>query len=143
MLDFGAEIPFVTLLGFQLHRMDNGHSELRYEAAPEHTNSFHVTHGGATMTLMDVAMATSARSVTPGVGVVTIEMKTTFMQAAMGPLVAKGQLLHRTKSLAFCEAKVFDAEGRLCSHSTGTFKYMPHKKFDERSGTEATSVSTD
>ncbi len=125
VLSFGVEIPFVSHLGFTLHRMEAGESELRYTAQAEHLNSFAVTHGGATMTLMDVAMATAARSEVPGdIGVVTIEMKTSFMFAARGPLVARGKLLHRTKSLAFTEASIYDAEGRLCSHATGTFKYM-------------------
>jgi len=51
-------------------------------------------------------------------------MKTSFMRPARGPLVAKGRLIHRTASLAFSEGSVFDAEGRLCSHATGTFKYV-------------------
>ncbi len=55
-LDFGVEIAFVSQLGFTLHRMDSGHSELRCEARPEHLNSFDVTHGGATMALLDMDM---------------------------------------------------------------------------------------
>ncbi|MBO9676685.1 PaaI family thioesterase [Paenacidovorax monticola] len=125
MLSFGVEIPFVSHLGFTLHRMADGESELHYTARPEHFNSFEVTHGGATMTLLDVALATAARSVTPDMGVVTIEMKTSFMQPARGPLVARGRLIHRTRSIAFVEGTVYDAEGRACSHATGTFKYVP------------------
>jgi len=135
MLDFGAEIPFVTELGFRLHRMEGGESELHYDARPQHLNSFGVVHGGATMTLLDVALATAARSVAPEMGVVTIEMKTSFMQAARGPLVARARLLHRTRSLAFVEGTVHDAEGRACSHATGTFRYV------RRAGAEA--VATD
>ena len=125
MLDFGADIPFVKELGFTLHHMQGGTSELRYVARPEHTNSYGVNHGGTTMTLLDVALATAARSDTPDMGVVTVEMKTSFMQPARGPLVAKGRLLHRTRSLAFVEGTVYDAEGRVCGHATGTFKYLP------------------
>ena len=124
MLNFGADIPFVSHLGFRLHRMAGGESELHYEALSEHLNSFGVTHGGATMALLDVALATAARSDTPDFGVVTIEMKTSFMQPARGPLVAKGRLIHRTASIAFVEGTVLDAEGRVCSHATGTFKYV-------------------
>jgi len=96
MLSFGAHpIPFVNHLGFTLHHMANGESELRYTAKPEHLNTFDVTHGGASMTLMDVAMAVAARSLeSDDFGCVTIEMKTSFMQAARGPLVAKGLVLH-------------------------------------------------
>ena len=126
MLSFGAHpIPFVNHLGFTLHHMANGESELRYTAKPEHLNTFDVTHGGASMTLMDVAMAVAARSLeSDDFGCVTIKMKTSFMQAARGPLVAKGLVLHRTKTMAYCEGKIYDSEGRLCTHATGTFKYM-------------------
>jgi uncharacterized protein (TIGR00369 family) len=125
VLNFGATIPFVDLLGFSLHRMEAGESELHFEAKPEHLNSFHVTHGGALMTLLDVTMATAARSMDEGMGGVTIEMKTSFMHAAKGPLVAKGVVLHRTGRMAFTEGRVFDAQGTLCCHATGTFKLMP------------------
>src|ERR1017187_9518589 len=101
MLKFGAEIPFVQHLGFELHLFEDGQSELRYTPKPEHLNSFGVTHGGASMTLLDVTMATAARSVNKDMGVVTIEMKTSFMRPAMGPLTAKGRLMHRSTTLAF------------------------------------------
>ncbi|MEJ8821287.1 PaaI family thioesterase [Variovorax humicola] len=123
-LSFGVAIPFVDHLGFTLERFESGESELHYATQPEHTNSFAVTHGGVTMTLLDVAMATAARSVQNDMGVVTIEMKTTFMQASRGPLVAKGRLMHRTATMAFTEAAVYDEKGRTCSHATGTFKYV-------------------
>ncbi|GAB3360808.1 MULTISPECIES: PaaI family thioesterase [Giesbergeria] len=143
MLSFGVDIPFVKLLGFTLHRMENGESELHYEAQPDHLNSFAVTHGGASMTLLDVTMATAARSEIPHMGVVTIEMKTSFMQPARGPLVAKGRLLHRTATLAFTEGTVLDAEGRICSHATGTFKYVRRLPVDGRSIHALQTIATD
>ncbi|MHA7601563.1 PaaI family thioesterase [Alicycliphilus sp. T452] len=141
MLDFGADIPFVKELGFTLQRMQGGESELHYQARTEHTNSYGVMHGGAVMTLLDVAMATAARSDTPDMGVVTIEMKTSFMRPARGPMVARGRLIQRTRSMAFAEAWVHDAEGRLCSQSTGTFKYVP--KAQPAPGQGGGSISTD
>ncbi len=123
-LGFGVEIPFVRHLGFVLQVFADGRSEIAYTALPEHLNSFSVTHGGALMTLLDVSMATAARSVAPEMGVVTIEMKTSFMQPALGPLVAKGELMHRTATMAFTQATVLDAQGRACAHATGTFKYV-------------------
>ena len=120
----GVFVPFVDHLGFTIERFDGGESELHYTALPEHMNSFNITHGGASMTLLDVTMAVAARSVQKDMGVVTIEMKTSFMQPATGPLIAKGRLMHRTATLAFTEATVFDAKGRACTHATGTFKYV-------------------
>ena len=58
---------------------------------------------------------------------VTIEIKTSFMQAAKGLLTGKGELLHRTGTMAFTEGRIYDAEGRLCVQATGTFKYMKRK----------------
>ncbi len=123
-MNFGVEIPFVTHLGIELLRFEGGEAELRFAPRPEHLNSFSVVHGGASMTLLDVAMASAARSLDPAMGVVTIEMKTSFMQAARGELRAHGRLLHRSATLAFTEATLFDAQGRPCAHATGTFKYV-------------------
>jgi uncharacterized protein (TIGR00369 family) len=145
VLSFGAiPIPFVEHLGFTLHKMENGESELRYEAQPDHLNTFGVTHGGASMTLLDVTMAVAARSLeSDDFGCVTIEMKTSFMQPARGLLVSKGLVLHRTKTMAYCEGKVYDGEGRLCSHATGTFKYMPRTVRPGSKDAKDTVIATD
>ena len=131
-IPFGVKIPFVEQLGFTLERFEGGESELHFAPRPEHFNSFAVTHGGAVMTFLDVIMATAARSVDPAMGVVTIEMKTSFMrpaQVAAGQvLVGKGRLQHRTRSMAFTEGSVFDAQGQLCAHATGTFKYVARRE---------------
>ncbi|HYW58744.1 MAG TPA: PaaI family thioesterase [Polaromonas sp.] len=123
-MKFGIEIPFVNLLGFELQMFEAGQSELHYEPKPEHLNSFSVAHGGALMTLLDVAMAVAARSVDKEMGVITVEMKTSFMQPARGKLVAKGRLMHRTSTMGFTEASVFDESGKPCAHATGTFKFV-------------------
>ena len=141
-MSFGVEIPFVTLLGFELTHFENGESAITYSPRPEHQNSFGVAHGGAVMTLMDVTMATAARSVAPDMGVVTIEMKTSFMRPAPGdgsPLTGRGRLMQRTTSMAFTEATLYDSRGQACAHATGTFKYV---KREESKGHTA-SISTD
>ena len=140
-IPFGAHIPFVDHLGFTLEKFENGHSELHFKPRAEHLNSFDITHGGAVMTLLDVVMATAARSVEQDMGVVTIEMKTSFMRPARISegeyLVAKGLLLLRTKTMIFTEGKVYDAAGQLCAHATGTFKYV------KRTPSMSSPISTD
>ncbi len=140
---FGVEVPFVTHLGFELALFEGGHSELHYEARPEHLNSFSVVHGGASMTLLDVTMAVAARSVQKDMGVVTIEMKTSFMQPARGPLTARGHLMHRTATMAFTEGTIFDAAGRACAHATGTFKYVKRRPIGAKSSHPQSVISTD
>jgi uncharacterized protein (TIGR00369 family) len=124
-MKFQVHIPFVELLGFELEKFEGGEATITFEPKPEHENSFNVVHGGASMTLLDVVMAHAARSVEPAMGCVTIEMKTSFMRAAKGPLTAKGRLLHRTATMAFTEGSIFDADNKLCAHATGTFKFVP------------------
>ena len=121
-MEFPVHIPFVELLGFELLRWESDEAEIRFDARSEHQNSFSVVHGGALMTLLDVAMTHAARSGHPELGAVTIEMKTSFMQAARGSLRALARVLHRSATMAFVEASVFDAEGGLCCHASGTFK---------------------
>lgn len=145
-MNFGAEIPFVQHLGFVLELFEGGESSLRYTPRPEHLNSFAVTHGGACMTLLDVAMAVAARSVQKDMGVVTIEMKTSFMRPAPGDgssLVAKGRLMHRTATLAFAEATIYDASGQPCAHSTGTFKYVRRRPGEAGTTSPPRVLSTD
>ena len=142
-LGFGVAIPFVNHLWFELKLFEGGLSEIAYAPKPEHLNSFAVTHGGALMTLLDVTMATAARSVQNDMGVVTIEMKTTFMQPARGQLSGKGRLMHRTATMAFAEATVFDEDGRACAHSTGTFKYVRRLPTGPKSSNPLNVISTD
>ena len=128
-LQFALDIPFVQALGMQLWRFDGGFAEISLEVRPKMQNSWAVAHGGVVMTLLDVVMAHAARSArdesehaTPGI--VTVEMKTSFMRPTVGRLVATGQLLHGTRSMAFCEGSVHDESGKLCAHATGTFKFL-------------------
>lgn len=128
-LSFPVHIPFVQQLGFELHAMGDGEAELRVDIGEFHLNSWEVAHGGVLMTLLDVAMAHAARSIhrdQPGMGpgVVTVEMKTSFMRPGEGSLRAVGKLLHRSTTMAFCEASVLGEDGKLCAHATGTFKYL-------------------
>jgi uncharacterized protein (TIGR00369 family) len=132
-------IPFVEHLGFDLVAMHGGQSEIRFTPKAEHLNSFDVAHGGSVMTLLDVSMATAARSVQDDMGVVTIEMKTSFMRPCRGLLVARGQLMHRTATMAFTSSTIYDAKGHACAHATGTFKYV--RRRDGAAG--VSEISTD
>ena len=140
---FPVRIPFVEQLGFELLRMGEGEVEIAVTLSEGLCNSFKVAHGGLTMTVLDAVMAHAARSVGVslgparsedtdtdtgaadlGPGVVTIEMKTSFMRPGEGRLTGRGKLLHRSATLAFCEGSVFAADGALCAHATATFKYL-------------------
>ena len=134
-IPFPRHIPFVEALGAQLWQFGGGTAELRLPVQPAQLNSHGIAHGGVLMTLLDVAMAHAARSAYGGgevgnevggddPGVVTVEMKTTFMRPTRGTLIARGKLLHQTRSFAFTEGGIYDDAGHLLAHATGTFKFV-------------------
>lgn len=128
-LPFQVRIPFVHTLGLELLQFEGGHAQIAIDLREDLTNAWGVAHGGLLMTLLDVAMAHAARSPMqaggePYPGVVTIEMKTSFMRPGQGRLVAHGALMHRTATMAFTEGRVVDPQGQVVSHATGTFKYL-------------------
>lgn len=125
--DFGAHIPFAYHLGFELESSQFGKTTVVYVPRDDHLNSLGVTHGGALMTLLDVTMASAARSTEPKQRVVTIEMKTTFFNPAHGALKAKGELIHKTGQMAFVQANVYDSKEGLCAQATGSFRFVTPK----------------
>jgi uncharacterized protein (TIGR00369 family) len=117
--------PFVAQLGVEMVRADADHSEIRLVLEDRHLNGLGVAHGGLLMTLLDAAMAAAARAKDPdGHGVVTIEMKTSFLRPAKGVLSAFGFCDHHSTGMAFCRGEVRDAAGRLLAQSMGTFRRM-------------------
>ncbi len=79
------------------------------------------------MTLLDVTMANAARSlVSDERGVVTVEMKTTFLQpggVAGITIEASASVVFQSTTMCFCEGEIRDGE-RLIAKASGTFKYL-------------------
>ena len=126
-IPFPRSIPFVETLGVELWQFGGGTAELRLPVQAGQLNSHGIAHGGVLMTLLDVAMAHAARGAYTGgddPGVVTVEMKTTFMRPTRGVLIARGKLLHQTPSFAFTEGGIYDEADHLMAHATGTFKFV-------------------
>lgn len=124
---FPTEIPFLHDLGVEFLGMGGGEAQVALKLSPRHMNSWHVTHGGVTMTLLDVVMAMAGRSLDPDArGGVTVEMKTSFLQPggkAGGRIVAKGKAFHRSTTMCFCEGEVWSGD-KLVAKAMGTFKYL-------------------
>ena len=118
----GRNIPFASHLGVELLERGDGRARLRLALRPELMNSFDAPHGGVVMTLLDIAMAVAARTRDPeSIGAITIEMKTSFLGPGNGTLIVDGVCLHLGKSIAFCEARAHDVEGKLAATASGTF----------------------
>ncbi|GIZ51244.1 PaaI family thioesterase [Noviherbaspirillum aridicola] len=124
---FPAEIPFLHDLGVEFLGMENGEAAIALNLEKRHMNSWQVTHGGVTMTLLDVVMSMAGRSLDPDArGGVTVEMKTSFLQPcgrAGGRIVAKGRAFHRSTTMCFCDGELWDGD-KLVAKAMGTFKYL-------------------
>ena len=118
----GRKLPFAKHLGIRLVSFGEGRARLELDSRPELLNSWHSMHGGATMTLLDIALAVALRSLDAREkGAITIELKVNFVGPGLGTLVADGRCVHRGKTIAFCEGEVHDATGKLVATASGTF----------------------
>lgn len=133
LMGYPYGVPFVDHLGALMVEEGNGISLLILDLKPEHLNRHGGAHGGVVMTLLDIAMARAVRGQTrhqgdDDVGVMTIEMKSSFFQPGLGKrLFARGRAVHRTKSMCFAEAELHDETGVLVARSSGTFKVLRPK----------------
>ncbi len=132
MTSFDIVVPFVEHLGMQLLEKGDGRVLIRLDPRPEHLNSWNGVHGGVLMTLLDVALSSAARSFDPVcIGATTVEMKTNFLSAASGPVIAEGFAQRAGRSLIFAEGEVSDPGGKVLAKASGTFKLI-YPKGSER-----------
>jgi uncharacterized protein (TIGR00369 family) len=118
----GRKLPFANLLGIRLVSKGGGKARLALDVRPELMNSWDAVHGGATMTLLDIALAVALRSLDAAEkGAITVELKVNFIGPGLGTLVADGRCVHVGKTVAFCEGEVHDSSGKLVATASGTF----------------------
>lgn len=126
--------PFLNELGVEILEMENGQARLALDLSERHMNSWQIAHGGVLMTMLDVVMAMAGRSLSAGLkGVVTVEMKTTFLQPGGVPggrIEARGKAFHQSTTMCFCEGEIWNGE-HLVAKAMGTFKYLRRLKSGE------------
>lgn len=122
---FGTQVPFLDHLGILHEKIGDGQVRVSLELRPEHLNSFAVAHGGVIMSLLDVAMAMSARvKLNHQGGIMTIDMSTNFIRPAKQKVVVEGNILQSGKSIQFCEANAYDENKQLIAKAIGSFKLL-------------------
>ncbi|MDY7537309.1 PaaI family thioesterase [Undibacterium sp. RTI2.1] len=126
--------PFLHDLGVEFLEMDGGNAKLTLDLTERHMNSWQIVHGGVLMTMLDVVMAMAGRSLCEDLkGVVTVEMKTTFLQPGGitgGHIEARGHAFHRSTTMCFCEGEIWNGD-KLVAKAMGTFKYLRRLKSGE------------
>ncbi len=123
---FGLDIPFARHCGIKALSFEEGRTRLSLALSPTSANQFGVFHGGALLTLLDIAMGSAAR-VTVGAWVVAVDMQTAFIAPGRGDVVGEGHVIRAGRSLIFCEGEIRDQEGMLIAKGSGVYKVASHK----------------
>lgn len=116
-------IPFGDFLGIEALEEGPGRARTALNLKPEYLNQGGVAHGGAVMTLLDLTLGMAARTLDLNSHIaITVEMKTNFIAASRGRIVAEARAMPNGRSLVFSEGEVRDETGAICAKASGTFK---------------------
>jgi uncharacterized protein (TIGR00369 family) len=116
--------PIANTLDFRLVEVGQGKVVFECEPAEFHYNPIGIVHAGLAMTLMDSAMGCAfVTTLEEPVGWTTLEVKSNFTRALTvdtGTVRCAGTIVHPGRTVATTEARIEDAQGRLCAHGTST-----------------------
>ena len=100
---------FMHLIGASLTRIEPGRIEAELTLGEQHQQQRGFAHGGLVATMADLAAGFAAVTlVSDGVGVVTAELKVSYLNPGVGTrLRAIGWVLKAGRRLHFCEAEVW------------------------------------
>lgn len=111
-------------LGFRLIEVSEGRAVFEGEPGPSVYNPIGSVHGGYAATLLDSACGCATHSkLSASQGYTTLELKVAYHKAMTdktGPVFAEGRIISMGRRVAFAEATLKDAEGRLYASATST-----------------------
>jgi len=128
--EYQKKIPFLQTLKILTEELGQGTARLSLPVEPQFTNSLGTAHGGVIMSLLDVAVCTAARTLHPdSVGVITIDMSTSFIGGATGPrLLAEARVLKDGRSMSFVEGEARNPDGSLVAKVIATVRVRLKEK---------------
>ena len=119
--DFNASI-FWQFLGIEISEVTEGYAETKYQVKQEHLNINGTLHGGIYTSLLDSTMGLASRTIGLAKSV-TLQLNTQFLGAVThGELLTKAKIIHRSRSTALIEGKLFAEDGTLLAFATATFR---------------------
>lgn len=122
--EYQKKIPFLQHLKIQTDALGQGSARLSLPIELQMTNSLGTVHGGAIMSLLDVAVCTAARTLHPqSVGVITIDMSVSFIGGGSGKrLLADARVLKDGRSMSFVEGEAKNEDGSLVAKAIATVR---------------------
>jgi uncharacterized protein (TIGR00369 family) len=114
------------LVGWRFVDYDGERLRLGFTPQPIFCNPMGMIHGGFVASMLDETMGSTIFAATEGRQIgATISATIDYVRPAMlGALECIGRIRHQGKSIAFIEAELFDATGRLLSKSSASFKLV-------------------
>ncbi|MGH8765846.1 MAG: PaaI family thioesterase [Burkholderiales bacterium] len=126
--EFTKKIPFSQHLGIQVDSLEKGVARLSMVIRPEFMTSWGTAHGGSILSLLDITLSMTARTLfDPPRSVMTIDLSTQFISTALGALRAEGRVMKAGQSTIFCEGEARDEKGELVAKAIGTFRAINPK----------------
>lgn len=104
---------FTNYIGFSIHTIQAGLIEGDLDLQQHHLQQMEFVHGGVTATLSDIVAGFAAYTlVKKGQGVVTVELKVSYLNPGQGEkLRAKGYVIKAGSKLFFCESEIYAIKG--------------------------------
>lgn len=107
--------PIAKLIGFDLVKVELGHSWFEMQAGPQHANPMGTMHGGIFCDLGDAAMGMAmATTLEDDESFTTLDLDAKYFKPIWtAKLFAEGRVTKRTKSLGLIECEITDEKGTL------------------------------
>lgn len=119
-----ANVPIGETLGFRLTEAEAGRVVLRGQPQRNAYNLIGTVHGGWAASILDTALALSVlTTLDADQTFTTVDIRINYLRpltVETGPVRAEGRILQSGRRLAYSEADLTDAAGKLICHATGS-----------------------
>lgn len=124
-----AGVPIGNTLGFRVTEVENGRVVVTGRPDARSYNLIGTVHGGWAAAVLDSALALSTLStLEANQAFTTVDIRINYLRpltVETGEVRAEGRVLQGGRRLAYCEAKLTDAAGKLIAHGTGSCLILP------------------
>ena len=126
-----AQLPIGEHLGFRIAAAEPGKITIKGRPDERSYNLLKSVHGGWTAAVLDTAMALSNLTLLGADQTfTTIDIRINYLRPITidtGEVTATGNVLQSGRRLAYVEARLVDANGKLLAHGTGSLLIMPRE----------------